>query len=792
VATYHNKNETLLNQPSFKTCGTTLATTKMSRIEELMMLGVRRSNRRSLQRPRYIIFALITVAAMLVMRSEKHIQPQVGRYRTGGLSSILGPPPPPPPHLRNVNRIRYHHHHHHHYRHLPSRRQRPVLFTPPLWRSSSSKKYDEISSRFSPSMISTAASWSSSSSLTPPDLLDAGVLKANRLASEQNVTTFLRIHLGIRSNGSPPSLQRLLANLSPAAKNSSSKSYHCSLGDPSEHLFVWSAPGREEEEENVFVGVGSVASCNFTGIRRFDLVKDFISKSLQNGRVVDVYLDDNNVDIGEEDSSEEKANREQIISPAADLMINSNCCGSSGENQFLPPLFVGGFSFSPDRRRGGGKESSSSSLSYRDEGPWCGYPDAHFWLPRIIVQLPAAGGGGKRYTTYATATVAIDPNDNRDRDPALLRSKVEELIGECFDSMANISSISSSASSSSRGPSRQKDEFKKGEEEEENEINEKQRRQDLDTASFLHSQLSFMENNNNSESIDHAKWLHLVNRAVDTMQRQGSTMNKVVLARRKMVKVPPEGPLDVGSTILNLCDRFPDCHTFLLRLPGMANFFGSTPERLVRMRGETLETTALAGTRPRGHSTKTDMLLAEELLSSPKDLEEHRLVVSEIMRTLGPLSSSLSVPQSPKIRALRNVLHLETPISIRLLENSTIGLLDAVHLLHPTPALGGSPRKEALQWMQANEEWERGWYAAPIGWIDSNGDGEFVVAIRSAVSGNNHDTKDEITLFAGCGIVSASDAESEWKETNMKLDAILKAIVTLDNGRKLVTLSGAS
>uniref|UniRef100_A0A7S3YTZ6 isochorismate synthase n=2 Tax=Lotharella globosa TaxID=91324 RepID=A0A7S3YTZ6_9EUKA len=229
--------------------------------------------------------------------------------------------------------------------------------------------------------------------------------------------------------------------------------------------------------------------------------------------------------------------------------------------------------------------------------------------------------------------------------------------------------------------------------------------------------------------------------------------------------------LSLGGTMKELRDRFNDCHVFLVKPPGRPAFLGATPERLVSLSGSRLTTTALAGTRPRGATSAEDAKLAKDLLSASKDREEHLLVVQEIESVLNPLSSRVAIPSTPVVRQLRNVQHLETPISADLHPDFAGDLLEILGRLHPTPALGGSPRELALDWIQGNEGWDRGWYAAPLGWVDQDGDGEFIVGIRSALVSNHTSW-----LFSGCGIVSESIPESEWEETNAKLKAIADAL----------------
>ncbi len=103
--------------------------------------------------------------------------------------------------------------------------------------------------------------------------------------------------------------------------------------------------------------------------------------------------------------------------------------------------------------------------------------------------------------------------------------------------------------------------------------------------------------------------------------------------------------------------------------------------------------------------------------------------------------------------------------------------LSAVELagrLHPAPSVGGSPRDAALAWLEREEDLDRGWYAAPLGWMDASGAGEFCVALRSALVRDR-----EAVLFAGAGIVEGSDPESELLETRLKLRVLLGPLLEI-------------
>gem|GEM_PF-71164 len=192
-------------------------------------------------------------------------------------------------------------------------------------------------------------------------------------------------------------------------------------------------------------------------------------------------------------------------------------------------------------------------------------------------------------------------------------------------------------------------------------------------------------------------------------------------------------------------------------------FLGATPERLVARHGLSFATEALAGTAKRGDA---DSLRA---LTGSKIRREHAIVVDEIARRLTPLAASLAAAAAAERRALRDVVHLRTAIRGQLARPRHI--LDLAARLHPTPAVGGVPRADALAWIAAHERAPRGWYAAPVGWFDTAGDGEFKVALRCAVLRSA-----EAYLYAGSGIVTGSDPLAEHRETALKERTLLRAL----------------
>lgn len=250
---------------------------------------------------------------------------------------------------------------------------------------------------------------------------------------------------------------------------------------------------------------------------------------------------------------------------------------------------------------------------------------------------------------------------------------------------------------------------------------------------------------------------------------------KVVAARVRQVELA--APVDAGAVLAELGRRHPDCTRFGVRRNGAA-FVGATPERLIRRRGDAVDSEALAGSiaRPPRSAASDDAALAMALVDSAKDRGEHELVVRAIEHGLGPWCCALDVPATPAVRTLRHVLHLHTPVHGTLFAPRHVLALAAA--LHPTPAVGGTPTAAALAWIAAHEPATRGWYAAPVGWFDADGDGELAVAIRSGLIDG-----DTATLHAGAGIVRDSDPAAEWAETEVKLRALSGALGLEESAR---------
>jgi menaquinone-specific isochorismate synthase len=267
------------------------------------------------------------------------------------------------------------------------------------------------------------------------------------------------------------------------------------------------------------------------------------------------------------------------------------------------------------------------------------------------------------------------------------------------------------------------------------------------------------------EPMSFVAWEQMLNQAL--AQCKAGRLHKVVLSRVSELRFRNHVNVDQALTYLNT--QYRDCYRFLFEPLAHHAFFGASPELLVDLEGRQLTTMGLAGSERRGASQDEDARLGQALLMSAKDQHEHRLVVDALRARLAPMCTLLSIPEQPTLLKLSNIQHLYTPIHGQLQKPQNIFAL--LEQLHPTPALGGSPRADALCFISAHELAPRGWYAAPIGIVNRRLEGTFSVAIRSAVT-----EYERVWLHAGAGIVAASDPQKEWDETALKFRPILNAL----------------
>jgi menaquinone-specific isochorismate synthase len=267
------------------------------------------------------------------------------------------------------------------------------------------------------------------------------------------------------------------------------------------------------------------------------------------------------------------------------------------------------------------------------------------------------------------------------------------------------------------------------------------------------------------ETTDQGDYLGAVRGALRQIER--GEFQKIVLARCRAIRA--SGSLHPLQLLNGLRQRFPDCYAFSVANGRGQSFIGASPERLVRLSSGIMETEAMAGSAPRGRTAMEDAAYGAALLRSEKDRHEHQLVLDSICRRLAPLRLTLEFASEPTLRKLANVQHLRTGVRANLPDG--VHLLDILSRLHPTPAVGGSPRAAAVARIAEHEGFSRGLYAGALGWINCRGGGEFLVGLRSALVDGK-----EARLFAGAGVVAGSSPEKELLETELKFQAMEAAL----------------
>ncbi len=382
------------------------------------------------------------------------------------------------------------------------------------------------------------------------------------------------------------------------------------------------------------------------------------------------------------------------------------------------PTLMGGFAFAPQRPH---------------TPTWAGFPDGLLILPQLL--LRAAGG-----TTVLTTSSVVTATTDAAAEAARLTALRAAVLGGCADL------------------SPQPPPLKR-----EGELDERPSLS-LGEGLGIRSSSSPLPLGEGLGVRSDSTWKAAV--AAVAQDIRAGALEKAVLARA--VRVTGAEAFDPAAVLRRLAAKYSDCYVFAVDRGGHC-FLGATPERLVRREGERVLATCLAGTARRGTTPAEDAELGATLLASSKNREEHAVVARMLAEALGAVCNDLQMPAAPMLLRLPNLQHLYTPIQGRL--RPGIGLLDLAARLHPTPAVGGFPRATALAQIRAREGMDRGWYAGPVGWLDARGDGEFAVALRSALLDGA-----TAQAFAGCGIMGDSDPDAEYAETQIKLRPILTAL----------------
>ncbi len=267
------------------------------------------------------------------------------------------------------------------------------------------------------------------------------------------------------------------------------------------------------------------------------------------------------------------------------------------------------------------------------------------------------------------------------------------------------------------------------------------------------------------DEAERAGWDAAVKDALDAISE--GRVSKVVLART--LDLVTERRLDPIDVVHHLWQENRGSHVFYFEPEEGCAIAGAAPETVTTVSGGRFHATAVAGTVARGANPAEQKQFAKRLLASEKEGMEHRIALEDMVARLGPLADNIEAQPEPHVLTLARLQHLETEIRARLPEGTSA--LTVLEALHPTPAVCGLPRDAALEFLDEEEPFERGWYAGPVGWFDLDGNGVFVPALRCAVV---QDLR--WRLFAGAGIVEGSDPGLEWDETNIKFEPMLRAL----------------
>jgi menaquinone-specific isochorismate synthase len=263
---------------------------------------------------------------------------------------------------------------------------------------------------------------------------------------------------------------------------------------------------------------------------------------------------------------------------------------------------------------------------------------------------------------------------------------------------------------------------------------------------------------------DRTGWCRSVESALTTLST--GAISKIVLGRNTLLTfhVAPKIPL----LLQRLKVIEPNAYHFYFQPQAGYAFVGATPERLYKRERRFIASEAVAGTCPRGKTSLEDKVLGAKLLRNEKERHEHVIVRNDIQSLLAKYCHDLVVGQEPRLLKQSRVQHLYTPVSGQL--SAEISDLDLLRLLHPTPAVGGLPRQQALQTITQLEPFDRGWFAGPVGWIGHDA-AEFAVGIRSAIINGT-----SMSLFAGAGVVPGSVPQLEWDELETKISIFMQAL----------------
>ncbi|WP_061712243.1 isochorismate synthase MenF [Kocuria palustris] len=279
-----------------------------------------------------------------------------------------------------------------------------------------------------------------------------------------------------------------------------------------------------------------------------------------------------------------------------------------------------------------------------------------------------------------------------------------------------------------------------------------------------------------------AAWLDGVASGIEEI-RSGS-LEKIVLARRVPVRAAEGSQLDMPRALSRLAADYDRCWTYTVDIlgrpsPDGGRAFGATPERLVRVLDGAVHARVLAGTVARassGPASAAERAWAHErLMEDAKQRSEHEFAIASFLEGIAAYTDAVRSSTEPYLLELPNVWHLASDVTCDLRrgpDGTVASALELVEAVHPTAAVCGTPTAAAAASIARLEGMDRGLYAGPVGWVDARHNGDFGIALRGGI------LEDAATagVYAGCGIVGASDPAEELAETRAKLRPVLGAL----------------
>ena len=411
-------------------------------------------------------------------------------------------------------------------------------------------------------------------------------------------------------------------------------------------------------------------------------------------------------------SAEGPGRYQQLAAEAGAAVRSLRFVGEPDMDHRWLPQFVGGFAFAPDWR-------------WQAGSPWVGFDGGRLVLPQVTF---VRRNGDARLV--AVAPVGLGPADAR----AYLKARIEHVSAELERVRATRLGGARSAPPSS-----------------------------------VHPEDSPLSSLGSGDPIGYEQ---RVSRALDAIE--AGALHKVIVARSEGWQ--PSGPLEAADLLESLALRYPRCFRFCVQPRGGPAFVGASPERLVKVEDRIVHADALAGTAARALDEAVDEALGDALFASPKERREHQAVVDYLHDRLERMVPQIEAAAEPGLLKLAHVQHLHTPFRGRLGDDDAgRGVLELASRVHPTPAVAGVPSADALAWLREHEDLDRGWYAGGVGTVAPRGEGEFCVAIRSALL-----LPGEVRLYAGAGIVEGSEPARERAETEQKLRGLREALAGQD------------